>query len=209
MDGRLCRGRGLPPGWQRRRDIAVQVGEQHLLGSPIRIGAIRRLIGYVEARDGGLAGWAWHPGDPDVDPVLRIRPAAGRGALRIVATAEDVGVQHARALARPRGFAVAADALAGLRGLLHVTGPDGTELMGSPIDPRADQDAAAAAASALAALRRPRGRADLRLRRRTDIRLRCRAGVWSRRSRRRPFRPKPRRPARRSAKPAGARRWMW
>jgi GT2 family glycosyltransferase len=153
LDGRLCRGRRLPAGWQRRREVAVQAGARHLLGSPIQIGAIRRLAGYVESRDGGLVGWAWHPGDPDVDPVVCIRPPAGRGELRIVATDQTVGVQHARPLARPRGFSVAADALADLRGLLRVTGRDGTDLMGSPIDPQAEHADAAAAAAAVAALR--------------------------------------------------------
>jgi GT2 family glycosyltransferase len=153
LDGRLCRGRRLPVGWQRRREVAVQVGDRHLLGSPIRIDAICRLVGYVESLDGGLIGWAWHPGDPEIDPDLRVRPVAGRGELRIVAADQNVGVQHARPLARPRGFSVAAEALAGMRGVLRVTGRDGTALMGSPIDPRAEQADAAAAAGALAALR--------------------------------------------------------
>ena len=50
---------------------------RHLLGSPIDVAAIAATTGCVTALDGGLTGWAWHPGDPDLDPVLTIRPARG------------------------------------------------------------------------------------------------------------------------------------
>ena len=43
-----------------------------LLGSPIGLTAINAAEGFVEAVDGGLSGWAWHPGDPARDPVITI-----------------------------------------------------------------------------------------------------------------------------------------
>lgn len=152
LDGEKRKGPGLPVGWQRARELAVLSGGRQLLGSPIRIAAIRRIAGYVEAHAGGLRGWAWHPGDTDTDPVLLIRPARGRGSLRVTAVDGSTGVQHSGPLARPRDFAVSGGALAGMTGPLHVQGRDGADLLGSPLDPRAEQAAATAAAAMLARL---------------------------------------------------------
>jgi len=106
----------------------------HLLGSPIRLAGIRRTEGFVAACEGGLAGWAWHPGDPDTDPVLIVRPEGGETCIRRVAT--DAGqVASAGALARIRKFRVPASALRGMDGALHVLGSDGRNLLGSPVDP--------------------------------------------------------------------------
>ena len=79
--------------------------------SPINIASILRTIGFVEAHEGGLNGWAWHPGDPDTDPTLTIRTVSGRILRRITATALDADVQLAVPLARPRSFVVSAEAL--------------------------------------------------------------------------------------------------
>ena len=57
----------------------VAADGRELLGSPIDVAAITATVGCVSCRDGGLTGWAWHPGDPSVDPVLTVRPANGRG----------------------------------------------------------------------------------------------------------------------------------
>ena len=62
----------------------------------------------------------------------------------------SASVQHAVSLARPRGFSIPADALAAISRPLRVLGRDGADLFGSPLDPAAEQDAAAAAAAALA-----------------------------------------------------------
>ena len=128
-----------------------------LIGFPIDTAAIAATVGCVSGQDGGLAGWAWHPGDPGTDPVLTIRPATGR--TRLVITASDHGQQVANGglLARPRSFSVPAEALRDMRGLLHVLGRDGKDLYGSPLDPRMDLDAGEAAALSLA-LRYPAGR---------------------------------------------------
>jgi len=122
--------RGGP--WQQ---VSVLSGNGlHLLGSPIRLAGIRRTEGFVAACEGGLAGWAWHPGDPDTDPVLIIRPEGGETCIRRVAT--DPGqVASAGSLARIRRFRVPASALRGMDGALHVLGSDGRDLLGSPVDP--------------------------------------------------------------------------
>ncbi len=150
LDGRRCAGPALPRTWARAGEVAVTIGGCHLLGSPIQLAAIRRIAGFVEAHDGGLRGWAWHPGDPDTDPELLIRGETGGGTLRITATDTSASVQHAVPLARPRGFAIPAEALAAIPRPLRVVGRNGADVLGSPLDPAAEQTAATEAASALA-----------------------------------------------------------
>ena len=122
----------------------------HLLGSPIDLHAIARTEGVVACRDGAIEGWAWHPGDPDADPVLTIRSLDGRQEFSVRAAADNASGPTA-VLARPRGFHLSADRLARL-GAIRVLGRDGADLFGSPLDPAADQRAAATAAAALARL---------------------------------------------------------
>ena len=113
--------------------LALSAGGRALLGSPLDLAAFRRVEGVVAAAEGGLEGWAWHPADPETPPRLTVRTASG--AILLTLTAEDTAVQAPRPLARPRRFGVPAVRLAAASGLLHVTGPDGRDLMGSPLDP--------------------------------------------------------------------------
>ena len=129
--------------------LAATVGGRHLLGSPIAVGRARRVEGVVATRDGGIEGWAWHPGDPDTDPVLTVRGRKG-GVLTIAA--HDADMPSLAPLSRPRRFSVPAARLAGLRGPLGVTGRDGRHLMGSPLDPAAELASAARVAGEAARL---------------------------------------------------------
>ena len=113
--------------------LALAAGGKDLLGSPLDLAAFVRVEGFVAAAEAGLEGWAWHPADPDTTPRLSIR--TGSGAVLLVLTAAGSDVAPTRPLARPRGFAVPASRLAGAEGLLHVTGPDGRDLVGSPLAP--------------------------------------------------------------------------
>ncbi len=162
--GRLVVSRGTPPqilldgvevGWSPRKRLPATVarvevrrGGRALLGSPLAPMRLRRVEGIVKCRDGGLAGWAWHPADPDADPELRIVPLSGRLALRI--RAGDRAVAADMPLARPRGFSISATALAGISGPVRVLGADGRDLAGSPLDPGAPVRAAAAIAGLVA-----------------------------------------------------------
>jgi GT2 family glycosyltransferase/glycosyltransferase involved in cell wall biosynthesis len=133
------------------RILSVTRSGVPLLGSPIDLAAIGVTEGFVEATAaGGLSGWAWHPGDPARDPVLAI---AGETILQL--TARDVR-EHNRTmppLARPRHFTVSAADLPA--GALHVTGPDGRDLLGSPLDPGLERRSAAALAAGQAPLWAP------------------------------------------------------
>ena len=155
LDGRSVRhavGR-LPAGWQNARALAVfALDGRHLLGSPVDIRAIRRTVGCVTTAAGGLEGWAWHPGDPDTDPVLTVRAAAGRGETIVTASDSGVQIDNSGLLGRPRGFRLSPEALAGFPGPLHVLDRDARDLLGSPLDPGALHCSTAAAAATLARL---------------------------------------------------------
>lgn len=155
LDGRRVPriARRLPASWRSSRSLTVTTGDgKHLLGSPIDIAAITAITGCVTGHDGGLTGWAWHPGDPHAEPVLTIQPASGGKSIKLTATDTKIRIDTSGLLARPRGFAVSAAALKGLAGLLHVRGRNGRDLLGSPLDPQAEQHSATIAAATLARL---------------------------------------------------------
>ncbi len=145
-DGTPLRGRLVPTGV---RQVRIAFDGEDLLGSPVAVERIRRVEGFARCRDGGIEGWAWHPGDAGRDPVLTLAPLHGEApARRIVAT--DLDMVSPRPLTRPRRFAVPARLLAGFAGSVSLRGTDGRELTGSPLDPGLEVRAAAAAAVAVA-----------------------------------------------------------
>ena len=133
---------------QEARELTATLGGRPLLGSPIDLRRARRIEGVAEARDGELEGWAWHPGNPDADPVLRVAPADGQGGFSI--TADDPSIAASAPLARPRRFHVPAARLAGLTRPLHILDADGRDLAGSPLDPDGALRAAVSIARAVA-----------------------------------------------------------
>jgi GT2 family glycosyltransferase/glycosyltransferase involved in cell wall biosynthesis len=146
LDEKPVRGTKLPGGWARGHSVDIRCAGAHLVGSPIQISAVRRLAGCVEVWNGGLRGWAWHPGDPSTAPVLTLTYVDG-SEQTLVARDESVTVQLDGPLARPRTFHLTRDDLPIRSGLVHVRGPDGTDIPGSPLDPCADAASHVAAAS--------------------------------------------------------------
>ncbi len=140
----------LPPSWAEAARISVRLGGRPLLGSPLQPAAIRRVEGFVAAVDGALEGWAWHPGDPDRDPVLTLRDASGRTRVTVAEDREMDLTRH-KPLAQPRRFRIEPAALAGLAAPLVLTGSDGSRLLGSPLDPAAEAKGAVALARTVAA----------------------------------------------------------
>ncbi len=140
LDGKPVRGVRLPRKWVQGNRVDVWIGGKPALGSPIHIGTIRRTIGCVEAYEGGIRGWAWHPGDPDTPVELTLVYPAGH-RQRIRATIETVEVPDTGPLARPRAFCLAPDELISPNGPIHVRGPDGKDLLGSPLEPAAERTA--------------------------------------------------------------------
>ena len=135
----------LPEGWRTAHSLRAECGGVACLGSPIGVAAIIAVEGVVEARDGGLSGWAWHPADPTRDPALTVQ---GR-AIVLTEAADDAALD--RPLARPRRLALSATCLDG-DGAVSVLDADRRHLLGSPIDPGLEWRTAAALAQAV---RRP------------------------------------------------------
>ena len=135
------RGR-LPPGWAAARWLRVD----GFIGSQIPVQAITAVEGIVEARDGAVQGWAWHPADPARQPALTVEGAGI--ALSLVAAAPADGVQLDRPLARPWAFQVPA-AAAGQAGPVSVRDANRRQLLGSPVDAGLEGRAAAALALAV------------------------------------------------------------
>jgi len=132
----------LPAGWRAASVLDVNCDGTPCLGSPLGIAAIIAVEGVVEARECGLQGWAWHPADPERDPVLTI------GGRAVTATAPAADVVLDRPLARPRRFTLPAVSIA-QDGATSVLTPAGRHLVGSPIDPAMETRTAAALARAV------------------------------------------------------------
>ena len=132
----------LPAGWRTANVLDVDCDGTPCLGSPLSVAAIIAVEGVVEARECGLQGWAWHPADPERDPVLAI------GGRAVTASAPAADVVLARPLARPRRFALPAKAIA-QDGATSVLTSSGRHLVGSPIDPGMETRTAVALARAV------------------------------------------------------------
>lgn len=149
LDGKPLKRLTLPPDWQRARALEITLNGTPLIGSPIYIGSIRRISGCVEASDGGIAGWAVHPNDPDTAPVLTLSSAGGawHRTLRLEERLDPV--EGLPPLVYPYRIQVHRDELPG-PGPIHIRGPNGRDLPGSPLDPLWEETAHVAAARMLA-----------------------------------------------------------
>ncbi len=148
LDGRALRSARLPPGWRSARLLHVAGNDAQFLGSPLSVRAIIAVEGFVEARSGGLAGWAWHPADPTRDPLVLVRGQTFSTTLTAREPADDV--RAGRPLARPRQFALTAEQVAAMGGPLAVVDADGRHLLGSPVDPGLEARAAAGSGAGFA-----------------------------------------------------------
>ncbi len=137
--------------WHAAHAVGVTADGRHLLGSPIAAATLRRIEGCVSARDGALDGWAWHPGDPTLEPAITVTAASGE-TLAVVARDEVGDVTRTSLLGRPRRFHLPPGRLSNLTGPFHLRGADGTDLLGSPLDPTQELRGAVAAAAAVRAL---------------------------------------------------------
>ncbi len=155
LDGVAVRAKGrgervsLPPGWERAASIAVSRGGRALLGSPIDVAAILRTEGFVEAVDGELTGWIWHPGEPERTPVVTLTDCAGRSVALAMERLAELPTAESP-LARPRLLSLDPARLGRLRladGPVALHGSDGRALAGSPLDPGLERRAAGALAA--------------------------------------------------------------
>ena len=123
----------LPAGWRRAQSLTVLADGAPLLGSPIDLTRHRLVEGFVEAEDGGIAGWAWMPANPERAVALHVETAGGRRLPLTLLAEEPASFADRDGLTAPRRFAIGADALGGIDGLLHIKDAFGRDLTGSPL----------------------------------------------------------------------------
>ena len=163
LDGRAIKpalaadgGFRLPRDWRRHRNLEVAVLGMPLLGTPIDISMRTHVTGFVEVNPiGQIEGWAWLRGDPEADPVLSIhadviKPFKLRAHDMTATADQDQDGTSARRFVIPR------ERLPD-RGLVSVRGPDGRDLLGSPLMFQLEAAATREAATDLSAFGRTRG----------------------------------------------------
>jgi GT2 family glycosyltransferase len=117
------------------RELSVAGDGKPLLGSPLRVAALRRVEGVVDYGPAGLMGWASRPAAFGAAPALALEDGGGR---RVEVAFGAVLPPDGDAPFLPRhGFVVPPEVLNGLRPPFCLHGPDGAEILGSPIDPAA------------------------------------------------------------------------
>ncbi len=139
LDGEKIRLRTVGPGRYRfalpltglGHRLDVRAGDSPLLGSPLRIDRIFRVEGFAERTQQGVRGWAWHPGAPGRLPRLVIADEAGAPFARLTPSEGLESIESPTPLARPNGFALRAPR----DRVVRVIGPDGRDLLGSPVAP--------------------------------------------------------------------------
>ena len=151
----------LPPAWLQASTLTATIAGRHLLGSPADLRTRRAASGMVEIDDAGdVRGWAWMVADPDAQPRLRVI-MRGKQAIELVASDGSVVPDFSDGVARPRHFHVASTSFAD-SGQVRVIGPDGYDLLGSPLPINTERHAAMNAARFIAAAARTTaGPADL------------------------------------------------
>ncbi len=122
----------LPPRARRAAVLEVAAAGVPLRGSPIAVARIFRLEAFARREGAAVSGFAWHPAAPGRDPLLTLTDAAGVVLARRKARAPLETVRGDVPLARPRQLEFTAPA----RGLVHVLGPDGRDILGSPLPAR-------------------------------------------------------------------------
>jgi GT2 family glycosyltransferase/glycosyltransferase involved in cell wall biosynthesis len=113
--------------------LSILAGGKELAGSPLNLNSLQRIEGIVSVVDGTLIGWALHPAAASANPELTMRDAAG--VSWPIGFGAAMAPDEAAPFARRLSFAVPAAKLKSLTPPLHITGPDGADIMGSPLDP--------------------------------------------------------------------------
>ncbi len=156
IDGVAFAGIFTPETARTADRVTIMSRGTHLIGSPLCPQAIWRVQGFVEETGNGLRGWAWHPNNPDADPVLTVETRRGRAAIILSKTEENIpGLPP---LARPHVFCFPWRDLPGGQAQIHVRNRNGLDLVGSPLlplsaSPEPLRDPAAAPPSAIPPVR--------------------------------------------------------
>ena len=127
----------LPSEWSVADRLEVRSKGVDWIGSPLPIGPLTRLEGFIQEAPDGVSGWAWHPGDPERNPAVLTH--SGTETSRMTLTEADETALQARPLGRPRRFFMPRGP-----GLVTVTDEAGRHIWGSPLSVGLEQRVAAA-----------------------------------------------------------------
>lgn len=119
----------LPRTWLQAEILQATTQDGPLLGSPVKLRSRSAAIGVVATCEkGDLHGWAYFAADPTVPPRLHVRGGGGQVAIT------PWSGEGCAPLGRHRGvrFHVSKEFLPPSP-VLRVTGPDGKDLLGSPV----------------------------------------------------------------------------
>ncbi|MBB5372608.1 glycosyltransferase [Acidocella aromatica] len=110
-------------------------GTHRLLGARADSKALNRVEGLVAWEKEGLSGWACRPAWPDEPPCLVLADATGQ--RRNIRFGKTLKPDDSAPLLPRHSFRLSARQLHGLTPPFALHGPDGANIMGSPLDPRA------------------------------------------------------------------------
>ncbi len=116
-------------------DIRTSGGKM-LLGSPLDLRALRRVEAFVSVADRSVIGWACRPACPSLTPKLTLRDAKGRDMP--VTFGNMLPPDETSPFSPRSSFALSAVRLKAFTPPLRVLGPDGADVLGSPLNPAAD-----------------------------------------------------------------------
>jgi GT2 family glycosyltransferase/glycosyltransferase involved in cell wall biosynthesis len=128
----LSSGAAAPDG----REMTLMRGGAMLLGSPLNLAALRRCEGIVEALGATLTGWVSRPAAPLQPPRLFLMDA--NGTRRKIAVGGLLPADADAPLTPRYGFACPISMLLDLTPPFRVTGPDGADIFGSPLNLQAE-----------------------------------------------------------------------
>lgn len=113
--------------------LLISEGAGYLLGQQPDLTAISRLEGVVEWKESGLSGWALRPAWPDHPPRLTLTDAEGH--VLTVKCGKALPVDAAAPFLPRYGFRIPSSKISHLKPPFSLSGPDGRQLLGSPLDP--------------------------------------------------------------------------
>ena len=109
-------------------------GQGRWLGARPDLAALNRVEGLAAWEKDGLSGWACRPAWPDAPPRLTLTDAAGQS--REIRFGKALPPDDTAPFLPRHGFRLTTRQLQGLIPPFALHGPDGRNIMGSPVDPR-------------------------------------------------------------------------
>jgi len=124
----------LKNNWQTGQMLTVSVNQIPLMGSPISIESVTRVEGIASIYDGGIMGWCWLPGQPELAPKIKLREKGGYASnIETIAKTIIGGLAQFPEFCLPRQYIFSAETVRDMTQSVDVLGPHDRKLMGSPV----------------------------------------------------------------------------